>query len=183
MVQIIKIIILLLFLLTGLLAKASDLNYEHKQLQKQLIKLWNIELSSLIELNDITEQIISEGKLFKVHSENELLGFVYVGRVISCREDGCSIDKTVPVSDNYEYFDMFIIYNVDKSIEQIKVFNYQATHGQEVCSRGWLKQFIGGSEKSQLEVGKTVDGISGATISVNALTDEVNYINGLILAY
>ena len=174
---------ILLFLLSSIFGKSNEVNYQNKQLHKQLLKLWGVEFLSLIELTELTDNIISEGKIFRVEKENKLIGFVYVGRVISCREGGCAKDKTASISDIYEYFDMFIIYNDKKDIEQVKVFNYQATHGQEVCSKGWLKQFIGNGNLLPLEVGKSIDGISGATISVNAITDEVNYINGLIIAY
>ena len=173
---------LLILITINISAQATDIDYKHKQLQKQLSKLWDIELSSLYELTKTTEQIIGEGKIYKVETNNKLLGYVYIGRVISCRADGCSKVKTSQISGDYEYFDMFIIYNSLKGIEQIKVFNYQATHGYEVCSKGWLKQFVSDNTEPSFEVGKSVDSISGATISVYALTDEVNYINGLVRA-
>jgi len=61
----------------------------------------------------------------------------------------------------------FLQYNL------VHVFNYRATHGYEICSRGWLKQFSGYNGSGQLVVGKTVDGISGATKSVHAITSDV----------
>ena len=174
-------ITILLLLIVNLSAYSTDLNYHHKQIQKQLSKLWTVELSSLIELSEITKNIISEGKIFKVETSNSILGYIYIGRVISCRTGGCSKERTNPISGNYEYFDMFIIYNHQKSIELVKVFNYQATHGQEICSRGWLKQFINNENDKYFEVGKSIDGISGATISTYALTNEVNYITRLLI--
>ncbi|MCK4920537.1 MAG: FMN-binding protein [Bacteroidales bacterium] len=48
--------------------------------------------------------------------------------------------------------------------------NYQATHGQEVTSPGWLKQFVGYDGIKSLVVGREIDAISGATISADAIT-------------
>jgi len=171
-------IVILVFVMD--VSYASKINYEHKQLKKQILKEWNIGLSALTEMESLSNQTINEGKFFIAENNGVLLGYVYVGRIISCREGGCAKDKSVPVSENYEYFDAFFIYNTSKTIELVKVFNYRATHGHEVCSRGWLKQFIGFNSDELLEVGKTIDGLSGATISANALTDEVNYITQLL---
>jgi Na+-translocating ferredoxin:NAD+ oxidoreductase RnfG subunit len=42
-----------------------------------------------------------------------------------------------------------------------------------VGGKGWLKQFIGYDGKEKLEYGKNIDSISGATISANAITYNV----------
>ena len=42
-----------------------------------------------------------------------------------------------------------------------------------MTAKGWLKQFTGYNGTSQLEVNKNVDAISGATVSVYAITDDV----------
>lgn len=38
-------------------------------------------------------------------------------------------------------------------------------HGQQIGSQRWLKQFIGKTKNDNLEIGKDISGISGATIS------------------
>jgi len=53
------------------------------------------------------------------------------------------------------------------------VYNYQATHGQEVTNKGWLKQFQGYDGSRSLTVGKSIDAISGATVSVLGITNDV----------
>jgi len=55
----------------------------------------------------------------------------------------------------------------------VRVFNYQATHGQEVSAKGWLRQFDGYDGSTVLKVGKDIDAISGATISVYGITRDV----------
>ena len=56
----------------------------------------------------------------------------------------------------------------------VRVFNYAATHGQEVSVKRWLDQFAGHDGAKPLRAGKEIDGISGATISVNAIVADVN---------
>lgn len=175
-----KLIIFLNLVFATVSLQANDIDYQNNSLKKELLKLWNVEISALVEVSEFSKQTINEGKLYKVVNQQQIVGYVYVGRIISCREGGCAKDKTEPISGNYEYFDAYILYNSNKTIESVKVFNYRATHGHEVCSRGWLKQFVGFNNAEPLQVGKSIDGISGATISVNALTDEVNYITQLL---
>ena len=55
----------------------------------------------------------------------------------------------------------------------VRVFNYAATHGQEVSVKRWLDQFAGHDGAEPLRVGKEIDAISGATISVYALVADV----------
>ncbi len=55
-----------------------------------------------------------------------------------------------------------------------------ATHGQEITARGWLKQFIGYNGSESLKVDKNIDTISGATISVYAITSDIKLITCLL---
>lgn len=173
-------LITLLIVVTICNTIAKEINYQHKQLNKELVKAWNVDVSVLKELTELSALSINEGKFFIVEINGKTLGYVYIGRIKSCRAGGCAIDKTMPFDGAYEYFDAFVLFNENKTVNTVKVFNYQATHGHEVCSRGWLKQFIGYNAENPLNVGKDIDSISGATISVQALTDEINYISQLL---
>jgi Na+-translocating ferredoxin:NAD+ oxidoreductase RnfG subunit len=116
-----------------------------------------------------------EGRYFEITdtsgSANKF--YAYIGRVNSCRQGGCSITKTAKIQGTSEYFDYYILFDSDLKVKQVKVFNYQATHGQEITAKGWLKQFIGYAGKDNLIAGKNIDAISGATISVNAITFDI----------
>jgi Na+-translocating ferredoxin:NAD+ oxidoreductase RnfG subunit len=79
-----------------------------------------------------------------------------------------------------EYFDYFMIFDTIPKIKSVKVFNYAATHGQEVTAKGWLKQFIGYSGDSKLTVGKNVDAISGATVSVAGIVTDIEIKTSLL---
>jgi hypothetical protein len=68
-------------------------------------------------------------------------------------------------------------------VELVKIFNYAATHGHEVSAKGWLKQFAGYNGSDTLQVGKNVDAISGATISVYGITLDVQMKTILLKNY
>jgi hypothetical protein len=116
-----------------------------------------------------------EGKFFVIAKTSvpDQKKYVYVGRVNSCRQGGCSNGSGLPNPGTSEYFDYLIIYNSSLVVELVKVHNYQATHGQEMTNKGWLKQFQGYDGSRNLTVGKSIDAIAGATISVQNITADI----------
>jgi len=112
--------------------------------------------------------------LYKIVLNNNLTGWAYTRRVLSCRNGGCDGTHSTDDPDvSHEYFDYFALLSAEYSILEIKVYNYAATHGQEICSKAWLKQFKGYDGSKYLRYGKDIDGISGATISGIAITEDV----------
>ncbi|MCG6189247.1 FMN-binding protein [Maribellus maritimus] len=173
-----NIFILFFVLFSGLSYAQEEIDYAPKMLMRAL-KTENINFSEL-QVADISDFGVPNGKFFKLNKENSEINFVYVGRVNSCRSGGCSVDGE-QASDGFEFFDYFILFDRNLSISQIKVFNYQATKGHEITARSWLKQFIGYKGESELLVGKHIDGISGATVSAHSLTADVEYKTGLLI--
>jgi hypothetical protein len=168
---------------------SSTAKKKPKKLTKSINKEYNIEVHQLVKILALDSMVNEsfDGEFFKITSNDTLLGYTYLGRVVACRIGGC--DAGVVASPfalqeeeggDTEYFDYFILYGLDAKVSQIKIYNYQATHGQEVCSRGWLNQFIGFDTTEELEVGKNIDGISGATISVYALVSNLEYITSIL---
>jgi len=101
-----------------------------------------------------------------------LLGYSYLSRVNSCRSEGCSFN-IIQEKKSFEYFDYFVILDTSLNIKKVNVNNYQATHGQEICSKSWLKQFISKNSESTIKYGKNIDAISGATISANNMVIDI----------
>lgn len=165
------------FLSMGFTYNPSNINFNNKSLLRTLKK------SGLSFDNDIKELVFKDslninehvdGKYFRVIKKNESqYKYLYIGRVNSCRAGGCaqSVDEFNNVGS--EYFDYFIFWDSTKTVQLVKVYNYRATHGQEITAKGWLKQFIGFVDGDALEVDKNIDAISGATISVYAITDDI----------
>ena len=175
------LILVFLFSLGLNITFSQDINFNPKPLTKDLQKLWGKDeiVLSEIEIPDslYNDILLDKGKIYCTKSDVDNLGFAYVGRIYSCRSGGCGMDDTpvemVSIDEDFEYFDYFIIFDEALTVRKIRVFNYQATHGHEVGGKGWLKQFIGYKGKEKLEYGKNIDSISGATISANAITYNV----------
>ncbi len=155
----------------------TGVNYKNKALIKALQKAGVSDLSAIEEIV-VPDSVISsnqiKGKYFLIKESNEKqYEYVYVGRVNSCRAGGCSISNDLSKDGASEYFDYYILFDKNKTVQAVKVFNYQATHGQEITAKGWLKQFVGHDGSESLQVDKNIDAISGATISVYAITYDV----------
>ncbi len=161
----------------------TDIEYYPKLLHKTLAKFDDkqVLLNELVLSEKLTRQILV-GKYFTLFSKEpaSFIKFIYVGRVNTCRSGGCSINRGLSGDKGSEFFDYFILFDSTYTIRQVQIFNYQATHGQEVTAKNWLKQFVGYSGKSALTVGKDVDAISGATISVDAIAFDIEHKTGLL---
>jgi len=169
--------VIVFFVSLSVLAQTGmDINYKNKSLVKTLTKSGLTDISKVQEII-LPDSLLSQpmkGKFFRIESENvSKYKYIYVGRVNSCRAGGCSISNNSSDDGNSEYFDYFMLFDKNKTVRLVQVFNYQATHGQEVTSRGWLKQFVGHDSSQKLRVNKNVDSISGATISVYVITNDV----------
>lgn len=161
------------FLITSTSFPPKGLDFEDKNLKKEIQKIGGSETSELKEVS-IPEAGFVQGKFFTFTDLSNLKKYIYVGRVNSCRAGGCS-NPALPASglETSEYFDYFVVFDTSLSVQQVKVYNYQATHGQEVTNKGWLKQFQGYDGNRQLNVGKNIDAISGATVSVQGITNDI----------
>lgn len=160
-------ILTLSFILTLYLCAQSQVKYNNKSFLKE-VSLWCN--GGVLEALPAIESDL-QGKFFSIRENGVAKGLAYVGRVNSCRSNGCSIASTP--SGNFEYFDYYAIFDLNFAVRKISVFNYQATHGQEVTAKSWLKQFIGYNGSDRLDVGKNIDAISGATISTTSLTQNI----------
>lgn len=178
-INMIKLVIILFsfwFTADALVPKGID--YEDRTLQKEVSKFVGDDHIRLEELNvpaRLFDPESVQGKFFRISqtSAKKNAKYAYVGRVNSCRQGGCSNPHLSLTVETPEYFDYVIVFDDKPAIQLVSVYNYQATHGQEVSTRGWLKQFQGYSGEKTLVVGKSIDGISGATVSVHGITADV----------
>ena len=70
-------------------------------------------------------------------------------------------------------FNYLIIFKTDGKIEKVSVLLYKENYGGEIASKRFLRQFEGKSNGLNLEYNQDIDGISGATISVQAITRDI----------
>ena len=60
-------------------------------------------------------------------------------------------------------------------VERVYVLAYESSYGFQIVSRSWLNQF-NGLFPGEVEIDDQVDGISGATVSVQALIQDINQL-------
>lgn len=151
---------------TALSVFSLPLTLTEKAINTELKKCFTGNKYTLNELAIPTNYSVS-GKFYEVKSPIEgKIKYVYAGRVNTTR------GNNRPAADA-EFFDYIILYNAAQVVQKVKVYNLQTSHGEGVSAAGWLKQFVGYSSQKQLTVGKEIDAISGATISVNKITFDV----------
>ncbi len=80
------------------------------------------------------------------------------------------------VIGKFELISYAVGVNPDASIKQVEILTYRESHGFEIKSPAWRRQFAGKSVQSGLVVGEGIANISGATLSCNHVTDGVRRI-------
>lgn len=73
------------------------------------------------------------------------------------------IGKSMPIT-------FLVIFNLDRNIIHADIIKYREPYGGEISSPRWLGQFKQKNDSSSFRVGLDIDGISGATISVNSVS-------------
>ena len=127
-----------------------------------------------IELPD-SLLIYEENKAYLLKTDKDsVVGYLLFNKALGCRVGGCSADGGSKSGDNQDPYYFATIYNLDFSIKKISVLEYFSEYGVEITSKRWLKQF---SNKivCDMDMEESLDGISGATISVNSLFAEVKW--------
>ena len=151
-----------------------EIDFSPRQLYKEIKRFNANEHLSIRGISDLNTTMIDSltGKYFKTTGTSPV-EYVYIGRVLTCRVEGCSAQSERIKSGKSEYFDYFILFDASPAILSVEVFNYEATHGQEITVKGWLKQFNGYRADKELVAGRDVDAISGATTSVNSISSDI----------
>ena len=82
------------------------------------------------------------------------------------------IGKSMPIT-------FLVLLNINGDIINTNVIKYREAYGGEVSNKGWLQQFINRNNNSSYTIGKDIDGISGATISVKSMSKGMQKITAL----
>jgi len=73
----------------------------------------------------------------------------------------------------FHKFEYYIIFDKKGEILKVEVLNYNENYGAEICNKRWLKQFNQINTSSFFEYNTNVDGISGATLSVQSISSHI----------
>lgn len=133
-------------------------------INKEITTTFSIEnytKKSLVVSADINKTLpinITEDNFYKIFNNEKLIGYYYVGQAFG----------------KADYFDFIVIFDANLIVSKVSVLVYREDHGGEIGSKRWLKQFTGSASNKTLIYQKDIVGISGATISVKSMTNEVN---------
>lgn len=135
-----------------------------KKVDKEIKSIFSIEvfeMESVTIQEEVSSQlpsVFNEDNFFRIKSNDSLLGYGYVSKAPS---------KT-------DTFDYLVLFDSEFIIKKSKVLIYREDYGGEIGSKRWLRQFIGKSENDDLQHGKDIIAISGATISTMSMTKAIN---------
>ena len=135
-----------------------------KKVDKEIMSVFEIETFSLnvleidSEITNILPSKFGSDNLFEIKSETKVLGYAYVSKAASKTDE----------------FDYLVVLDKDLVVLKAKVLVYREDYGGEIGSKRWLKQFIGKTQHDELRYGDNIMAISGATISVRAMTTAMN---------
>lgn len=101
--------------------------------------------------------VIEADSLLRITRHDSLLGYAAVGNVKG---------KDQPIT-------YLVATDSTLRLKDIDILAYREPYGGEVAYEPWRRQFRGKSPTDPLEVNRQIRGISGATISVNAVTAGV----------
>ncbi len=134
-----------------------------KRIDKTFEKLWKDQEVEIVAL-DVSMVVqkelgfkIRKQTLYKIIGNAKHLGYMYLDKAPS----------------KFDKFDYMVIYNPDLTIKEVKVLVYREDYGGEIMSGSFVRQFRGKSSFSKLELGKDIQGVSGATISCRATVEGV----------
>jgi Na+-translocating ferredoxin:NAD+ oxidoreductase RnfG subunit len=161
-------IIILALVTTTAVATFSYLpDYLTKKMNKHIAKTFGKSVQ-YEEIPVADAQAINH-QIFKLSNADTLSGYSIITRALGCRIGGC--EKPTNDTVSFEQFYFLTAFDKQKNIKCVRVLEYTSNHGYQIASKGWLRQF---EEGDSFTVGKNIDGISGATISVKSITKGVN---------
>lgn len=105
--------------------------------------------------------------VLRVSRADSLLGFAAVGNVLG---------KDQPIT-------FLVAVDPTDRLKDVDILVYREPYGGEVAYEPWRRQFRGKSAADSLRVGKEIRSISGATISVHAVTLGVRRLLGQLTAW
>jgi Na+-translocating ferredoxin:NAD+ oxidoreductase RnfG subunit len=96
-------------------------------------------------------------RVWDVRSGNGRAGWFIVDRVLG----------------KHEMITYAVALTPDGAVKRIEILEYLETYGGEIRNPNWRQQFVGKRSGSQLQLGKDIKNISGATLSSRHVTDGV----------
>ena len=103
-------------------------------------------------------------RVFGAYKGDALLGYLVLDDVIG----------------KFELISYAVGLNPDATIRQVEILAYRESHGGEIRTPAWRRQFVGKTAAGGLAIGDGIANISGATLSCTHLTDGVRRIAAIV---
>lgn len=129
-----------------LMAAAYDIDTKlNKKLEKSLKATWpEMELQYQAHPDD--------SEVYEVYEGKEQIGYFVLAEA----------------SSKFDVFDYMVAFDLQGQIVRPHILIYREDYGGEICSKRWLKQFIGLDDEAPMQLGLDVQNVTGATISCQA---------------
>ncbi len=98
--------------------------------------------------------------IYKISVQDTVIAYGFLDNVIG---------KSMPIT-------FFVLLDVEGNIISTNIIKYRESYGVAVSNKNWNEQFSGKNSNSDFTIGESVNGISGATISVNSVTKGIRKI-------
>jgi Na+-translocating ferredoxin:NAD+ oxidoreductase RnfG subunit len=86
------------------------------------------------------------------------------------------------VVGKYELIGYAVGLAMDGSVRQVEILSYRESHGHEIRSAAWRRQFAGKGISAPIRLGEDIANISGATLSCQHVTEGVRRIVAVVEA-
>lgn len=84
------------------------------------------------------------------------------------------------VLGKFELISYAVGIGADGKVRGVEILSYRESHGHEVRTPAWRKQFVGKAQGAPLKVGDDIANISGATLSCSHVTEGVKRIVAVV---
>ena len=160
---------LYIFIFTSISLAGPIQDASEKYILEQFPMDTNIEIHTLklenkikSKIQTLSKQNFYRDKLYywKVSYNDSTIAYAFIDNVIG---------KSMPIT-------FMVILGINGNIINTTIIKYREAYGGEIQNLGWLAQFNNRNNQSSYIVGKDIDGISGATISVNSVSKGIHKI-------
>ena len=150
----------LISLLVGLLCTATSLVANPYKPNENDIKQAQAKIAQNFPGEKIVLKAGPATNIFAVYQGKKLLGKAYF-RILA------------PHGEDFTYFALL---GSKREILSFGILMYSCSTGEEVTTPGWGKRLLGKKAKN-LSIGKDVDAVSGGTMTVEAILDDLGTLN------
>jgi len=156
--------LLLSFLLASPIKENSE-KYIFSQFSKKIdISMHTLKLNKKIKslVQNQAKQAFYRDELYywKISNNDTTIAYAFLDNVKG---------KSMPIT-------FMVIMNMNGSIKNSNVIKYREAYGGEIGNERWLNQFNEKNNHSKYGIGKEIDAITGATISVHSISKGIRKI-------